>query len=303
MDNMNNSKNSNTAAENDGLKEAPHHGGGRYYTPDRDLYNRQLDRENNNSIVSPSASSSMSTAECRLFINPHVFSDYAIDRYIDASRTVSSATSTMALGQDSWTLSVSPFSHSDLTRSASGGGYGGSLDNGAAIGNGSVTGNVARGSVGCDGPPRSWQYPTSSKFKFLRSKFLRNRRNKLNRLSNKIAENTESSAYIRAENGFQHQTKILMQPQTAVAAASVLVAPKVKPKVSKASKPPVRNGLSGGGGACGGGAGRGGGDMNDPMMRRPRRRVSSDNKQLKREQEEWLASLLSPEKYESKWYL
>lgn len=264
-------------------------GGGTRTTMDN--YNRQLDMENNNSIMSPSLSSSATAApECRLFINPYVFSDYAIGRYIDdtsQTRTLSSATSTAAIGQESWTMSVSPFSHSDLVRSSSGvaGDYvSGQCDNNYA-GVGAFDG-AARG--------RSWQYPSASKFKFLRSKFMRNRRNKLNRLSNKIAENTESSAYIRAENCFQD--KFRMQPsQAAAVASSVLMPPKVKPKVSKIAKGPARGGLGGGGG----GGGRGG-DKNESMMRRPRRRMS-DKKQLK--EQEMLAQLLSLESYEQTWYL
>lgn len=276
-----------------GRKECDN-GGARARQATMDNYNRQLDMDNNNnSIMSPSLSSSATAAhETRLFINPYVFSDYAIGRYIDdTSQTLSSATSTAAIGQESWTMSVSPFSHSDLVRSASGvtGDYvsRGQCDN-SHVGGG--------GGAGFDGAARgrSWQYPSASKFKFLRTKFMRNRRNKLNRLSNKIAENTESSAYIRAENCFQD--KFRMQPQTAAVTSSVLLAPKVKPKVSKIAKGPARGGLGGGGG----GGGVRGGDKNESMMRRPRRRMS-EKKQLK--EQEMLAQLLSLESYEQTWYL
>lgn len=265
-----------------------------------DNYNRQLDMENNNSVASPTTSA----AECRLFINPYVFSDYAIGRYIDdtsQTRTLSSATSTAALGQDSWTMSVSPLGHSDLVRSASGvtaSDYaGGRLDNCFSGSAGTVSGGA--------GDRQAWsQYPNGGKFKFLRAKFMRNRRNKLNRLSNKIAENTESSAYIKAENCFQDKHRMHPQAAAVAAASSMLLAPKVKPKVSKIAKGPAR-GIGGGGGGGGrGGGGRGGGggggDLNDPMMRRPRRKLSEKKQQ---KEQEMLAQLLSLEKYEEMWYL
>lgn len=270
-----------------------------------DRYNRQLDMQNNNAMETSTAAGGGGGGggggyECRLFINPNVYSDYAIGRYIDdtsQTRTVSSATSTAALGQDSWTWrSVSPFSHSDLVRSVSNGG--------------------PPGSVGCEGVLEcdnwsvdrpAWQHqnypqqqqssPCPGKFKLLRAKFMRNRRNKLNRLSNKIAETTAGSAYIRAENGFKQPPldKLNMQAQTAAAllATAIVAPPKVKPKVSKVAKGPSRGG-------AGSGGGRSVGDINDPMMRRPRRRVSE---QKKKADEELYAQLFSPEKYEQTWYL
>lgn len=264
---------------------------------DNGRYNRQLDMQNNN------------YNGCRLFINPNVFSDYAIGRYIDdtsQTRTVSSATSTAALGQqqDSWTWrSASPFSHStDLVRSVSnGGGYAGDCDNWCA----------ERSSVGGTGGGGGGGFGSGSgKFKLLRSKFIRNRRNKLNRYSNKIAETTGNSAYIRAENGFPRQCqvtedKLKMQPQTAAAviAASILMPPKVKPKVVKG---PAGGGALGG--SAGGGGGKGVGDINDPMMRRPRRRVSE---QKKKNEDDFYARFFGaaaaetggPEKYVAMWYL
>lgn len=257
-----------------------------------DQYNRQLllDMQNNNNNNAPMGSPSTTitntptaTAECRLFINPNVYSDYAIGRYIDdtsQTRTISSATSTAALGQDSWTWhSVSPFGHGDLVRSVSGG-------------CGSDNASVDRQSNGTSShrPP--------GKFQLLRSKFMQSRRNKLNRLSNKIAETTEGGACIRAENGFQRVkeeeeelgNKRKMQPQTVV--ASVVVPPKVKPKVSKVAKGPAR-----GGGASGISGGGGVGDINDPMMRRPRRRTSSMKQ--RKELDPFAESLVA----EQTWYL
>lgn len=268
-------------------------------TTAREEDNRQLllDMQNNNAPMgSPSTTitnTPTATAECRLFINPNVYSDYAIGRYIDdtsQTRTISSATSTAALGQDSWTWhSVSPFGHGDLVRSVSGGcgSAGHHSDNSASV------------------DRQSWQTNGTShrppgKFQLLRSKFMQSRRNKLNRLSNKIAEATEGGACIRAENGFQRVkeeeeelgNKRKMQPQTVVATA-VVVPPKVKPKVSKVAKGPAR-----GGGASGiSGGGGGVGDINDPMMRRPRRRTSSMKQ--RKELDPFAESLVA----EQTWYL
>lgn len=238
------------------------------------------------------------TGECRLFINPNVYSDYAIGRYIDdtsqTTRTVSSATSTAALGQDSWTWrSVSPRSHSDLVRSVS---------NGGAADNWSATVGATATAAGAP-PPLVRVAAAGGKFKLLRAKFIRSRRNKLNRLSNKIGETTE---HIKARgNGFQQQDKFRMQPHTAAAAAlvatSIAMPPKVKPP--KVKPKVARGGMSAGGGGGGGrGGGAGGvGDINDPMLRRPRRRVSD---QKKRKEDEFYAQFVSPEKYDQQtWYL
>lgn len=297
-----------------------------------DRFNRQLDMQNNNApaMVGSPSTTTATTTECRLFINPNVYSDYAIGRYIDdtsQTRTLSSATSTAALGQESsWTWrSVSPFSRSDLVRSVSGGG--GACGNSYGRGGGGFSNVVSGECVDNWSADRSlWQYPSyaqpntatttptsvtpgtaAGKFHLLRTKFMRSRRNKLNRFSNKIAETTQGSAYIRPENGFQRtgrtaeeEDKLRMLPQAAVVAAtSVMVPPKVKPKVSKG---PSRGGISGGGAGAGRGSGGAVGDLNDPMMRRPRRKMSEQQKEQKKEQDVF-AQFVSPDKYEQTWYL